>query len=45
MTISQKYTVGFEKFQAYLLGQKDGVPKTLRGPLISAVWLKKTSLP
>ena len=24
----KKYTVGFEKFQAYLLGQKDGVPKT-----------------
>ena len=23
-----KYTVGFEIFQAYLLGQKDGVPKT-----------------
>ncbi|MGB0857321.1 MAG: molybdopterin-dependent oxidoreductase, partial [Paracoccaceae bacterium] len=24
----KKYTVGFEKFQAYLLGRKDGVPKT-----------------
>ena len=23
-----KYTEGFEKFQAYLLGRKDGVPKT-----------------
>ena len=24
----KKYTVGFEQFQAYLLGRKDGVPKT-----------------
>ena len=24
----KRYTVGFEKFQAYLLGRKDGVPKT-----------------
>ena len=32
----RKYTVGYDKFRPYLLGETDGVKKTPNGPKASA---------